>query len=214
MRIGIRLALTLCALGIAASPVSAAANKPAGKAAAAKKARAAQMRERGLAAVAAGHEDEALTAMRDTMSRLKLTVNEHKTHVCRAPEEYFDFLGYTFGRCYSRQTGRAFIGTRPSTKSVSRLLAKIHEQTARNRTWLTAEDVVLSLNRTLVGWAGYFQLGPVTQAYQLIDRYTTTRLRRWLRMKHPGAKRWTNPSLERELGLVRLPAVRRNFLWA
>jgi len=161
-----------------------------------------------------GSADEALTAMRDTMSRLKLTVNEHKTHVCRAPEEYFDFLGYTFGRRYSRQTGRAFIGTRPSTKSVSRLLAKIHEQTARNRTWLTAEDVVLSLNRTLVGWAGYFQLGPVTQAYQLIDRYTTTRLRRWLRMKHPRARRWTNPALERELGLVRLPTVRRNFLRA
>ena len=68
--------------------------------------------------------DEALAAMRDIMSRLKLTVNERKTHVCRAPEEYFDFLGYTFGRCYSRQTGRAFIGTRPSKKSVSRLLAK------------------------------------------------------------------------------------------
>ena len=161
-----------------------------------------------------GSADEALAAMRDIMSRLKLTVNERKTHVCRAPEEYFDFLGYTFGRCYSRQTGRAFIGTRPSKKSVSRLLAKIHEQTARNCTWLTAEDVVVGVNRTLIGWAGYFQLGPVTQAYQLIDRYTTTRLRRWLRMKHPRARRWTNPALERELGLVRLPTVRRNFLRA
>ncbi|MFL5310848.1 MAG: tetratricopeptide repeat protein [Myxococcales bacterium] len=60
MRIGIRLALTLCALGIAASPVSAAPKKPTGTATAAKKARAAQMRERGLAAVAAGREDEAL----------------------------------------------------------------------------------------------------------------------------------------------------------
>src|SRR5258708_24426043 len=60
MRIGIRLALTLCALWIAAGPVSAAAKKTTGKAAAAKKARAAQMRERGLAAVAAGREDEAL----------------------------------------------------------------------------------------------------------------------------------------------------------
>jgi len=161
-----------------------------------------------------GSAEEALAAMRDIMSRLKLTVNERKTHVCRAPEEYFDYLGYTFGRCYSQQTGRAFIGTRPSAKSVSRLLEKIHEQTARNRTWLTAEDVVLRLNRTLVGWAGYFQLGPVDKAYRLIDRYTTNRLRRWLRLKHPGERRWTTSSLERDLGLVRLPAVRRNFLWA
>ena len=38
--------------------------------------------------------------MRNMMSKLKLTVNESKTRVCRLPEEEFDFLGYTFGRCY------------------------------------------------------------------------------------------------------------------
>ena len=49
--------------------------------------------------------DEALILMRNLMSRLKLTVNESKTRVCRLPEERFDFLGYTFGRCYSRRRG-------------------------------------------------------------------------------------------------------------
>src|SRR5271167_475293 len=29
-------------------------------------------------------------------------------------EEKFDFLGYTFGRCYSPQTARAYLGTTPS----------------------------------------------------------------------------------------------------
>jgi len=60
MRIRMRLALTLCALALAAGPVGAAPKKTTGKAAAAKRARAAQMRERGLAAIAAGREDEAL----------------------------------------------------------------------------------------------------------------------------------------------------------
>jgi hypothetical protein len=46
-----------------------------------------------------GEADEAL-AMRVMMSKLKLTVNETKTQVCKLPEEKFDFLGYTFGRCY------------------------------------------------------------------------------------------------------------------
>jgi len=59
MRIRMRLVPTLCALALAAGPAGAAAKKT-GKAAAAKKSRAAQMRERGLAAVAAGREDEAL----------------------------------------------------------------------------------------------------------------------------------------------------------
>ncbi|NIY44114.1 MAG: group II intron reverse transcriptase/maturase, partial [Gemmatimonadetes bacterium] len=49
--------------------------------------------------------EEALTAVRDLMTRLKLTVNEQKTRVCRLPNETFDFLGYTIGRCFKRETG-------------------------------------------------------------------------------------------------------------
>ena len=41
--------------------------------------------------------DKALVAMRRLMERLKLTVNEEKTRLCRVPEEQFHFLGYTFG---------------------------------------------------------------------------------------------------------------------
>ena len=52
-----------------------------------------------------GTAAEAMTAMRGMMQRLKLTVNEAKTHLCQMPEETFDFLGYTFGRCYSPRTG-------------------------------------------------------------------------------------------------------------
>jgi RNA-directed DNA polymerase len=45
--------------------------------------------------------------MRDMMGRLKLTVNEEKTRLCSVPESSFQFLGYTFGQCYSARTGRA-----------------------------------------------------------------------------------------------------------
>ncbi len=41
-----------------------------------------------------GQAEEAMAAMREMMVWLKLTVNEDKTHVCRAPQERFDFLGY------------------------------------------------------------------------------------------------------------------------
>ena len=36
-----------------------------------------------------------MAAMRRMMGRLKLTVNEDKTHLCRLPQERFEFLGYT-----------------------------------------------------------------------------------------------------------------------
>ena len=49
--------------------------------------------------------DEALDLMGNMTSRLKLTVNESKTRVCRLPEDKFDFLGYTFGHATRRRRG-------------------------------------------------------------------------------------------------------------
>ena len=54
-----------------------------------------------------GQAEEALTAMRAMMATLKLTVNEEKTHVCRLPQERFDFLGYTFGLSGVNYLGRS-----------------------------------------------------------------------------------------------------------
>jgi retron-type reverse transcriptase len=53
--------------------------------------------------------DEAMTAMRDLMSKLKLTVNEKKTRKCSLPRETFTFLGFTFGKQTSWKTGRAYL---------------------------------------------------------------------------------------------------------
>ena len=83
-----------------------------------------------------GGGEQALAAMRDLMRRLRLTVNENKTRVCRLPEEKFDFLGYTFGRCYSPQTGRAYLGTTPSKQRVQRVCAAISQLTRRSMTQL------------------------------------------------------------------------------
>ena len=57
-------------------------------------------------------------AVESLMKRLKLTVNVEKTRCCRVPEEPVEFLGYRIGRNYRRDTGRAYIGTRPSQASV------------------------------------------------------------------------------------------------
>jgi hypothetical protein len=39
-----------------------------------------------------GKADEALQQLRKIMSKLKLTVNEEKTRICKVPEGEFDFL--------------------------------------------------------------------------------------------------------------------------
>jgi group II intron reverse transcriptase/maturase len=162
-----------------------------------------------------GTGGKAHATMRAMMGRLKLTVNETKTKLCRVPTDTFDFLGYTFGRCYSPQNGRAFIGTRPMRKKVSRLCDTLREDTSRRRTLLPEDEIVGRLNRKLRGWANYFKLGPVSKSYRAVDTYVTYRLRRWLCTKHKvpgrGTKQYPDDYLYHTLGLVRLSAIKRKF---
>jgi group II intron reverse transcriptase/maturase len=165
-----------------------------------------------------GTADEAMATMRMMMSKLRLTVNETKTRRCRVPEETFDFLGYTIGRCYSPQTGRSFIGTRPSAKKIAHLREEIRELTDRRWLWTEVEDRVARLNRLLRGWSNYFCLGPVSRAYRAIDRHGRHRLRQWLCAKHQvksrGTTRFPDQYLYDKLGLIRLSARTKSFPWA
>jgi hypothetical protein len=162
--------------------------------------------------------EDALAALRQIAARLKLTVNEDKTHVCRLPEGSFDFLGYTFERCYSTKTGKVYLGTRPSKKSIAKMVAAISEQTAARMLLINEQIVVQRLNRMLRGWANYFCLGPVSKAYRALDAHTAHQLRRWLRRKHrvgnTGRKRFSTARLHDSWGLVCLHQQTRSLPWA
>ncbi len=165
-----------------------------------------------------GNAFEAMQVMRQLMGRLRLTINEEKTHYCRVPRQHFDFLGYTFGRYYSFRSGRAYLSAKPSRKSIRRQIESIREKTAKRRTLLPAEQIVTELNDGLRGWANYFALGPVEDAYRAIERYVTRRLRRWLCIKHEvrgsGSYRFTDQYLHDTLGLVRIRDLEHNLPWA
>jgi group II intron reverse transcriptase/maturase len=165
-----------------------------------------------------GRAEEALATMRVMMTKLKLTVNETKTRVAKLPEEKFDFLGYTFGRCYSPKTGRAYLGTIPAKTRVKRICQAISNETGRNRTQLDHATVVTKLNRMMTGWANYFCLGPVSKAYRAVDQHARRRLRWWLCHKHkvsrPGTGRFPDECLYGSYGLTRLTERTHSFSWA
>ena len=118
------------------------------------------------------------------MERLRLPINVTKTRSIRVPEEPLEFLGYRIGRNYRRDTGRAYMGTRPSRSSVVSVCRRISELTRRRYGLLDQETVVKRLNRLMTGWANYFQLGQVSPAYRAVDAHATRRLRQWLCRKH------------------------------
>jgi group II intron reverse transcriptase/maturase len=162
--------------------------------------------------------EQAMHAMRGMMARLKLTVNERKTRICRVPGETFQFLGYTIGACYSFRWRRSYIGMRPAKTAVQRICRAISEMTSRRCAYLPEVDLVRTINQRLAGWANYFQLGSVSQAYNVVDRHTKYRLRKWLRWKHQVGHRrmaqFTDSYLYQALGLICLPRLPRILPWA
>ena len=163
--------------------------------------------------------DQAMEAMRSIFQKLKLTINEEKTHVCRIPDESFDFLGYTFGRCHTAKAGRAYVSERPSKKKIQAVCRRISEVTNRRLCWRDTAEQVALLNRIMVGWANYFRQGPVGKPYRIVTRHARRRLRRWLCRKHKvetgqAITRYPDKYLNHELGLVQLFLRDRNVPWA
>jgi RNA-directed DNA polymerase len=148
-----------------------------------------------------GNAEAALHHLRAIMGKLRLTVNEDKTRICKVPEGEFDFLGYTFGRMYSAETGKARLGYRPSKKSIKRMVDRVHALTVRAATWQETTRLVEQLNH----------------AYRVLDNYTAMRLRRWLRFKHKVWRRkggaYPLPHLYEHFGLVRLTRLGRGSSW-
>ena len=130
-------------------------------------------------------------------------------------EEKFDFLGYTFGRYYSPETGRTHLGSAPSKTRVIRICQAISDETGRNRILLDHQTVVTKLNQMMNGWANYFCLGSASKAYRAIDLHARKRLRQWLCAKHqvpwPAFGRFPHDSLHSTFGLIRLGERKRSF---
>ncbi len=79
-----------------------------------------------------GKAEEALQRLREIMGKLKLTVNEEKTRICKVPEGEFDFQDIRLGGCTQREPARHAwaIGHRGS--SIKRAVETVHALTARS----------------------------------------------------------------------------------
>jgi len=158
-----------------------------------------------------GTAEQALAVTRDLMRRLKLELNEEKTRIVHARKASFDFLGYTFGPRHYPQNGAWYLGAAPSKGRVRRLREQVHSYLRCGNQSPTAE-VIVHLNRLLIGWSNYFSYGTVSKTYRMIDQYVAGRLRRFLVRRHKGRNQGTQQfpetRLYQEYGLHRLQGAR------
>jgi group II intron reverse transcriptase/maturase len=159
-----------------------------------------------------------LAAVEQLMEGLKLAINARKTRCLRCPQEPIEFLGYRIGRNYRPNGTGSYIGTRPSKASVQSICREISAMTARRYGLRSQEEIVERLNRTMTGWANYFDLGQVSPAYRAVDQHAVKRLRQWLCRKHKVRSgkyvRFPNERLRDEFGLTHLGRKTRDFAWA
>ena len=149
----------------------------------------------------------ALAWTRWALEQIGLSLNERKTRVCNAREEPFDFLGYTFGPERHRRDGHWYLSAKPSKKSVRRLKETIRTHLHRGiiAPW---PEVSADLNRSLRGWAAYFNYGTHYMAYRAIDNYVMHSVQDFLQRRHKvpsrGTRRFTDERIFGELGVQRL----------
>jgi RNA-directed DNA polymerase len=155
-----------------------------------------------------GTADKAMAVMREMMSKLKWTVNETKTRLCRLPDESFNFLGYTLGRNYNCRSGKFYLDSRPSWRKIVRLCREIGELTTRKLSERAVEVQIGRINRKLRGWSTYFRIGAVSKAYWNVNSYIRHRVRQLLCVKFKvqgnGKKRFCDHHLHQKLRLYQL----------
>lgn len=139
----------------------------------------------------AAEAEAALVLVQEWTTANGLTLHPTKTRIgdCRERGQGFEFLGYRF------EAGRRTV----RRKSLRAVKDRIRAKTKRSR-GNSLQQIIVDLNRTLVGWFGYFRHAH-PRVYRTLDQFIRRRLRAVLRKqeKRPGAgrcladhRRWPN----------------------
>jgi len=149
--------------------------------------------------------------LRKILERLKLTLNETKTHTVNAFEGKFDYLGFSIWMGKSRKTGNHYPHVQPSKKSLQTIKDRVTDLTTRSRTIMPLEWLVNEVNSTVRGWVGYFHYRHCSKAMGHIRQHIEERLithlckRHKVRDRNTGYIRFKSRVLYERYGLYKVP---------
>ena len=159
----------------------------------------------------AGAVDAPLSAVRQVLDRLDLTLNETKTRIVDARQESFIFLGFEIRVSKSWTSGKSYPHVCPAPKSLAKIKDRITQLTARERTPIPLGNIVGSVNSTLRGWTNYFHYRNSSGVLGKVKTHAEDRLRTHLRKRHKvkdrgtGFRRFPNKQLYAKYGLYKVP---------
>ncbi|MCA1606040.1 MAG: group II intron reverse transcriptase/maturase [Actinobacteria bacterium] len=130
------------------------------------------------------------------LAPLGLRLAPEKTGVVHI-DEGFVFLGFHIRRMRKRGTNKYYVYTTPSKKAVQAIKDKVKAKTYRSTRYQDLDELILSLNRSLAGWANYFRHGVSKAVFGAIDYHAWGRLMRWIRQKYAGRHRLGMQELRR-----------------
>ena len=119
------------------------------------------------------------------LAPLGLRLAPEKTRVVHI-NEGFEFLGFHIRRQRKRGTQKCYVYTKPSRKAIQSIKDKVKVKTYRSTRHLDLDELIISLNRMLAGWANYFRHGVSKDVFSAVDSHTWLRLMRWIRQKYKG----------------------------
>ena len=132
------------------------------------------------------HHAEALREeVSAVLAPLGLRLAPEKTRVVHV-DEGFTFLGFDIRRMRKRGTSKYYVYTKPSRKAIASIKDKAKAKTYRSTLHMDLDELILSLNRSLTGWANYFRHGSSKATFSAVDYFAWGRLMRWIRAKYAG----------------------------
>jgi RNA-directed DNA polymerase len=99
-----------------------------------------------------------------------LRLAPEKTQVVHI-DEGFTFLGFGIRRMRKRGTSKHYVYTKPSKKAIASIKDKVKAKTYRSTLHMGLDELILSLNRSLAGWANYFRHGASKAAFSAVDYF-------------------------------------------
>ena len=128
---------------------------------------------------------EVVTAV---LAPLGLRLSLEKTRVVHI-DEGFVFLGMQIRRMRKQGTQKYYVYTKPSRKAIQAAKDKVKAKTYRSTRHMALDELIVSLNQTLAGWANYHRHGTSKAIFSAVDHHAWGRIMRWIRAKYAGKHR-------------------------